>query len=99
MEQIIVAIIAMLGSVFGSWIVSKGQHDKTMNSMKTSIALIQKDIQNLEKKQDLHNGIIERVYQLEKIVSVMDEKQKVANHRINDIEDLERSQENEHSHE
>ena len=96
MEQIIVALIAMFGSVLGSWLVSKGQHDRTMNSMETSIALIQNDIQSLEKKQDLHNKVIERVYQLEKSVDLLCDRQKVANHRI---EALERSQENEHSHE
>lgn len=96
MEQIIVALIAMFGSVLGSWLVSKGQHDRTMNSMETSIALIQNDIQSLEKKQDLHNKVIERVYQLEKSVDLLCDRQKVENHRI---EDLERSQENEHSYE
>ena len=87
MIDIIVALIAVLGSVLGSWIVSRGQHNQTMASMNTSIALIQKDIQNLEKKQDIHNGIIERVYQLEKVVDVINERQKVANHRIDDIEE------------
>ena len=44
------------------------------------------EIGQLEKKQDIHNGVIERVYQLEKAAEVLDERQKTANHRIDDLE-------------
>ena len=43
-------------------------------------------IEQLEKKQDKHNQVIERVYHLEQHDAVMDEEIKVANHRINDLE-------------
>ena len=36
--------------------------------------LIAYRIQELEKKMDKHNGVIERVYNLEKEVAVIDEK-------------------------
>jgi len=43
-------------------------------------------IKELEKKVEKHNNLIERTYQLEKRADVMDEKIKVANHRIEDLE-------------
>jgi len=38
----------------------------------------------------LHNSIIERMYKVEQKVSLIDEKIKVANHRIDDLEKEER---------
>lgn len=43
-------------------------------------------IEQLEKKQDKHNQVIERVYHLEQHDAVVDEEIKVANHRIEDLE-------------
>ena len=43
-------------------------------------------IEQLEKKQDKHNTLIDRMYSVEEKVSVLEEKQRVANHRIDDLE-------------
>lgn len=43
-------------------------------------------IDQLEKKVDKHNNIIERTYKLEENQAVMVEQIKVANHRIDDLE-------------
>lgn len=43
-------------------------------------------IEQLEKKQDKHNTLIERMYRLEDRVTLDEEKIKVANHRIADLE-------------
>ena len=45
-------------------------------------------IEQLEKKMDKHNQVIERVYKLEQRDAVFEEEIKVANHRINDLEDF-----------
>ena len=75
MESIIVAVItggmALLGNVMSNF----STHSKTMYR-----------IEQLEKKQDIHNQVIERVYQLEKVTEVLEERQKTANHRIDDLE-------------
>ena len=42
----------------------------------------------LEKKQDKHNGLIERTYKNERDISVLQEQIKVENHRIEDLERL-----------
>ncbi len=43
-------------------------------------------IEQLEKKVDKHNKVVERVFTLEKHSAVTDEEIKVANHRICDLE-------------
>ena len=81
-----VAIIAGISTVVGALIsgavslaVSKNQHDKT-------VAVIEVRLDSLQKTVDKHNNLIERVYELEGRADVHDEKIKVANHRIDDLE-------------
>ena len=47
---------------------------------------IQQRVKTLEKKMDKHNGLIEKVYKLEKDQAVVEESVKVANHRIEELE-------------
>ena len=51
-----------------------------------NVVLVTYRLEQLEKKMDIHNGLSERVYELEKKTDVMEEQIKVANHRITDIE-------------
>lgn len=51
-----------------------------------SVAVITVKIDDLDKKQSIHNGVIERVYKLESDQKVTEEKIKVANNRILDLE-------------
>lgn len=78
MESIIVALIsgglALIGTVASNLLT----HSKTIYR-----------IEQLEKKQDKHNCLIERMYTVEKSIEIMDERQKVANHRIDDLEKTE----------
>ena len=43
-------------------------------------------MEQLEKKVEKHNQVVERVYHLEQKNAVQDEEIKVANHRISDLE-------------
>ena len=43
-------------------------------------------LEQLEKKVDKHNTVIERTFKLEEAQAVMQEQIKVANHRIEDLE-------------
>ena len=54
----------------------------------TTRALIEYKIEALEKKQDKHNNVIERMYKVEEKQMVMEEQIKVANHRILDLEEV-----------
>ena len=51
-----------------------------------STAIVTVKLDELDKKQEKHNQVIERVYKLEKTADVHDEKIKVANNRILDLE-------------
>ena len=75
MESIIVAVITGGMALLGNVMSNLSTHSKTMYR-----------IEQLEKKQDIHNKVIERVYQLEKVTEVLEERQKIANHRIDDLE-------------
>ena len=43
-------------------------------------------LDELTKRVDKHNNTIERTYRLEEQMSLQEEKMKVANHRIDDLE-------------
>jgi hypothetical protein len=45
-------------------------------------------VEQLEKKVDKHNNIIERVYELEQKSAVCDNQIKVCDHRIEDLEKI-----------
>lgn len=71
-NDFIVAITAFLGTVIGS-----------AGGVYTSAKLTNYRIEQLEKKVDKHNTVIERTCLLE-------EQMKVANHRISDLEEKEK---------
>lgn len=80
--SVITGGLTLTGVIF----TSRKQHDVTVQEIKTELALMHQEIGQLEHKQDIHNGVIERVYQLEKATEVLDERQRVSNHRIDDLE-------------
>ena len=80
--SVITGGLTLTGVIF----TSRKQHDVTVQEIKTELALMHQEIEQLEHKQDIHNRVIERGYQLEKSVDILDEKQKTANHRIDDLE-------------
>lgn len=49
-------------------------------------AIVELKIDALEKKQDLHNNLISRMYAVESSQKLQEEQIKVANHRIDDLE-------------
>ena len=69
-----------------SVINANANHSKLMQELKARDELQLYRIEQLEKKQDLHNEVITRTFKLEEHASIVDEKLKVANHRIDDLE-------------
>ena len=49
-------------------------------------ALIEYKVEELTKEVNEHNKLIDRTYKLEEITAIHEEKIKVANHRIDDLE-------------
>ncbi len=74
-ESIIVALITGGLSLLGVYLANR-----------RSAAVIEVRLKMLEEKQDKHNRVIERTYKLEDRANILDEKMKVANHRIDDLE-------------
>ncbi len=74
-DAVAVALIGLAGSLLGSLI-----------GVIVSSKLTQYRIEQLEKKVDKHNHVVERMYALEERVTVAEEKIKVENHRIDDLE-------------
>lgn len=58
----------------------------TISSNKQNNKLTIYRIDELDKKVEKHNSVVERVYKLEKNQAVYNEEIKVANHRIEDLE-------------
>lgn len=74
-ETIIVAILSLAGTLIGS-----------LFGILASNKLVVYRIEQLEKKVEKHNNVLERVYVLEKDDAVIKEDLKVVNHRIEDLE-------------
>lgn len=53
---------------------------------KKTTALMEYKIDQLTKKVDLHNNAVSRLYKVETRLGIDEEKIKVANHRIDDLE-------------
>ena len=73
--SVIVAVITGGLSLAGVYIANR-----------KSAALMEYRLEQLEKKVDKHNNLIERMFKAEENINLLDEKVKVANHRIDDLE-------------
>ena len=74
-DAVLVALIGLAGSGLGSVL-----------GILVSSKLTQYRLEQLEKKVEVHNQVIDRVYKLEERTELQEEKIKVANHRIGDLE-------------
>ena len=73
--EVVVALITLVGSGVGS-----------LAGVIVSAKLTTYRLEQLEKKVDKHNTVIERTYKLEEIEAVIQGQIRVANHRIADLE-------------
>lgn len=75
MTEIIVAVLALIGSLTGTYFSNKKNSD-----------LIVYRIDRLEEQVCKHNKVIERTYRLEESDAVTNEKIAAINNRIRDLE-------------
>ena len=73
--ELFMSLTGILGSFLG-----------TLAGIMINSKLMNYRIEQLEKKVDKHNKVIDRVYSLEKHTAIIDEDIKVVNHRISDLE-------------
>lgn len=78
-DTILVAILSLIGTFTGVFFSSR-----------RTTALLSYRLEKLEKKVDTHNNLVERMYKMEERQSVNEKELKVANHRIDDLEDVTR---------
>lgn len=86
--EIIVSLITSGLTLAGVVVTVLGANAKTNKVLTTQNELTLYRINQLEKKQDKHNEVIERTYKIEEHLGVIDEQIKVANHRIEDLEKI-----------
>lgn len=74
-ENIIVAVLALIGTLTGAYLANR-----------KSSALIAYRLEELEKRVQAHNNLVERTFHLEEKTEVQEERIKIINHRIEDLE-------------
>lgn len=62
------------------------QREESEQKHNETISLVTYRLEQLEKKQDMHNNAVSRLYEVEKRLGIDEEKIKVSNHRIEDLE-------------
>lgn len=100
-EPIVVALItgvcAIIGAFIGQSVAGAKATTSMINELKRhaevsdteirgDIAIVKAELVNLRTEVEKHNKVIERTYALERRMDVAEEKVKVANHRISDVE-------------
>lgn len=79
-SAIIVGALALIGTIIGNLI----------GNNKTA-ALVSYRLEQLEKKVELHNNAVTRLFKAEQAIEVQKEQIKVANHRLDDLEHMARA--------
>lgn len=74
-DTVIVALLSLAGTLTGAYLANR-----------KSTALIAYRLEQLEQQVNRHNRVIERTYKLEEQESLLAERIRVANHRIDDLE-------------
>lgn len=83
MEVIFGSCISAAVTLIVCMINSKTQNNKTR-------ALMEYKLEELTKRVDAHNNLIERTYRLEEAVKITQNDIVVANHRISDLEEFQK---------
>lgn len=81
-EALITAVVTLAVCLINNHFQQKQvekKHDET-------VGIVTYRLEQLEKKQDLHNNAVIRLYEVEKRLGIDEERIKVSNHRIDDLE-------------
>ena len=74
-DAVVISLISLIGTLGGSF-----------GGIMVANKLTNYRVEQLEKKVEKHNTIIERTYRLEKVIAVLENKEKVSEHRLDDLE-------------
>lgn len=87
-EVIISSIISAVSAIIVCVISNNAQNERRAQEHQATIKLVTYRLEQLEKKQDLHNNAVSRLYEVERKLGIDEEKIRVANHRIEDLEEM-----------
>ena len=96
-EAVLVALITGGLTLIGTVVTVVVSHRQTIATLEKNSAVadekiqgeinvLKADIRTLSNRVEAHNKMVERTYQLERRADVLEEKIKVANNRIGDLE-------------
>lgn len=86
METIVSAIISAGAAIVVCLITQNRQAMRLEAQLDKQTALLEQRLGQLSERVEKHNNVIERTYKLEELTALQEEKIKVANHRIEDLE-------------
>lgn len=86
-EGIIIALITLCGTLVGVFWSARVTQDKVAQQLKTQQAVTETKIDHLTEEVRRHNEFAQRIPHIEGRLDVLDERVKVANNRIKDLED------------
>lgn len=78
-DTVVVALLSLAGTLAGAYLANR-----------KSTALIAYRLEQLEDKVNKHNNVIERTFKLEEQEALLEERIRVANHRLDDLEKFHR---------
>jgi len=83
---ILTALISAGGAILVCVLNNRAQANRAQQENAKRQAIIELKIDQLSDRVNKHNNLIERTYKLEELTALQEEKIKVANHRIDDLE-------------
>lgn len=87
-EAIITALITGAVTLAVCMINNRYQLRQADQKQQETVGLISYKLEELAKHVEKHNKVVERMFAAEKRLDVLEERGKVANHRIDDLEHM-----------
>ena len=87
-ETIITSLITGGVTLVVCMINNRCQMRQTNQKQQETVGLISYKIEELKKQVEKHNEVVKRMFIAEKRLDVLEERGKVANHRIDDLEHM-----------
>ncbi|MCD8025918.1 MAG: hypothetical protein LUF33_03035 [Clostridiales bacterium] len=78
-EEMLIAVLSFIGTLIG-----------TLAGIFAASRLTNYRLEQLEKKVDKHNNLIERTYNIEGDINIIKEEMRTANDRIRELEKIEK---------
>lgn len=86
-EGIVIALITLVGTLIGVYASAKATQNKVTQQLEMAQAVTNTKLEYLTDEVRKHNAFAERIPAVEGRLDVIDEKIRVANNRIKDLEE------------